>query len=253
LDIDQNKISVFDNIDMIMKDFDQVEEQAIKDTVQKNWNARDDKNKINDEMRKELYKPLIIVGPSGVGKSTLINHLTAKYPDMFGFSVSYTTRAPRAGEKHGVNYFYIEKEEFLEMEKQDGFIESCHVHNNSYGTAKSQITSIRESKKIPLLDIDIQGTIKFCKCFPNTNTLFILPPSIAELEARLRKRGTETEESLKTRIGNSINEIKQGLKNDGDTEYSLIGTRIVNADLELSKSVFTKLIEGTYQEELGSK
>ena len=103
------------------------------------------------------------------------------------------------------------------------------------------------------MDIDIQGTVKFCKCFTNTNTLFVLPPSIEELEARLRKRGTETEESLKTRIGNSTIEIKQGLKNDSDPEYSLIGTRIVNADLELSKSVFTKLIEGTYPEELANK
>ena len=70
----------------------------MNDTVHKNWNERDEKNKINEEMRKELYKPLIIVGPSGVGKSTLINHLTSKYPDRFGFSISYTTRAPRAGE-----------------------------------------------------------------------------------------------------------------------------------------------------------
>ena len=80
-----------------------------------------------------------------------------------------------------------------------------------YGTAKSQIRSIQAAGKIPLLDIDIQGTEKFLKSFPETNTLFMLPPSIAELEERLTKRGTETAESLKTRLTNSVNEIERGL------------------------------------------
>ena len=89
------------------------------------------------------YKPIIIVGPSGVGKSTLIKVLTDKYPTSFGFSVSFTTRAPRAGEEHGKNYFFVDHSEFEGMIEKNDFIEWCKVHSNMYGTAKSQIRSIQ--------------------------------------------------------------------------------------------------------------
>ena len=85
----------------------------------------------------------------------MINALTEKYPDKFGFSVSYTTRAPRPGEVNGKSYFFVSKEEFQGMIDKDDFVEWFQVHQNMYGTAKSQINSIRDSKKIPLLDIDI--------------------------------------------------------------------------------------------------
>ena len=88
------------------------------------------------------FRPLIVCGPSGVGKSTLINALTEKYPGKFGFSVSHTTRAPRPGEEHGVNYFYTSQEDFQEMIDKDDFVEWCQVHSNRYGTSKSQIMSI---------------------------------------------------------------------------------------------------------------
>ena len=83
------------------------------------------------------YKPVIILGPSGVGKSTLIKQLLDKYPEAFGFSVSYTTRGPRPGENHGVNYFFVSKNDFEKLIDQDDFIEWCEVHGNMYGTAKS--------------------------------------------------------------------------------------------------------------------
>ena len=159
-------------------------------------------------MASASYKPIIIVGPSGVGKSTLIKALTDKYPSSFGFSVSFTTRQPRAGEEHGKNYFFVEKPEFEKMIEADDFIEWCQVHSNMYGTAKSQINAIRADKRIPLLDIDIQGTVKFLKAFPETNTLFVFPPSVDDLRQRLEKRGTETEETLKTRLGNASKEIE---------------------------------------------
>ena len=117
-----------------------------------------------------------------------------------------------------------------------------------YGTAKSQIRSIQENNKIPLLDIDIQGTVKFVNCFPETNTLFMFPPSVSDLETRLRNRGTETEETLKTRLTNSVNEISQGLKEDDST--CLIGYRLVNRDLEVSRPAFVAMIEAMYHKEL---
>ena len=101
------------------------------------------------------YKPLVIVGPSGAGKGTLIAKLTQKYPDRFGFSVSFTTRAPRAGEVNGVHYFFVDHDQFKAKIEKDEFIEYCQVHTNFYGTEKAQIREFSEKKIIPLLDIDI--------------------------------------------------------------------------------------------------
>lgn len=84
-----------------------------------------------------VYKPLVMSGPSGVGKGTLINALTQNHPDKFGFSVSYTTRQARPGEVHGQHYFFVSMDEFKEIIAQDGFIEYCEVHGNFYGTAKA--------------------------------------------------------------------------------------------------------------------
>lgn len=101
------------------------------------------------------FKPLVIVGPSGAGKGTLINILTKKFPEKFGFSVSYTTRAPRVNEVHGVHYFFVSHEEFQKKIDNDDFIEYCKVHTNFYGTEKAQIRGFSQKRIIPLLDIDI--------------------------------------------------------------------------------------------------
>jgi guanylate kinase len=85
----------------------------------------------------KLYKPLIVVGPSGVGKGTLITKFTELHKEKFGFSVSYTTRTPREGEKDGVHYFFVAKDDFSKMIENDGFIEHCEVHGNFYGTSKN--------------------------------------------------------------------------------------------------------------------
>ena len=89
-----------------------------------------------------MYKPLVIVGPSGAGKGTLLTDITTNFKDKFGFSVSYTTRAPRQGEVHGVQYFFVTREDFQKMIDRNEFIEYCEVHTNMYGTAKTQITNI---------------------------------------------------------------------------------------------------------------
>ena len=134
------------------------------------------------------------------------------------------------------------------MIDKDDFIEWCQVHSNMYGTAKSQINQIKANQQIPLLDIDIQGTEKFLKAFPETNTLFIFPPSIDALETRLKGRGTETEETLKTRISNAKSEIERGLLKDDPS--CLIGYRLVNNDIEKAKEAFVKILESLYSKEL---
>ena len=94
------------------------------------------------------------MGPAGVGKSRLIKHLTSKHPDVFGFSVSATTRAPREGEVHGKDYFFLTEADFQTRVAHDEFIEHCTVRGQMYGTPKSQVRSSRDAKKVPLLDID---------------------------------------------------------------------------------------------------
>ena len=92
--------------------------------------------------KKTLHKPLVVVGPSGAGKGTLIDFMKEKFPDKFGFSVSYTTRPPRQGEQDGVHYNFVTQEKFKQMIANDEFIEHCQVHDKMYGTAKEQITKI---------------------------------------------------------------------------------------------------------------
>ena len=176
-------------------------------------------------------------GPSGAGKGTLIDFLTSKFPDKFGFSVSYTTRQPRKGEVDGVQYNFVTVEKFKQMIANDEFIEHCEVHTNFYGTAKSQIAKIQAAQKIPLLDIDVQGAIKFYAAFPDSNFVAILPTSLNKLEARLRKRKTDSEASIQKRIADAPEEL-----NTLTSRKEIFNYRVVNDDLDVSKRVIELLI-----------
>lgn len=158
-------------------------------------------------------------------QGTLINALFEKYGSELEFSVSFTTRPPRTGEVHGKSYFFTEKEKFQKMIDNDEFVEWCQVHQNFYGTEKAQIRSVMERRKIVLLDIDIQGSIKMFKAFPETNFIFICPPSIDELKKRLIKRGTDKEEQIAIRLKNAEIEIAESLK-----RRDMIRYRLVNID-----------------------
>ena len=131
------------------------------------------------------------------------------------------------------------------MISEDKFIEHCEVHTNFYGTAKAQITSIQESKKIPLLDIDVQGAVKFHNAFPDSNFVAILPPSVDSLKQRLVGRGTETEETLKTRIGNATSELDQIMAQKDIFQY-----RVTNDKLEEANIVLKNLVQALYSDEL---
>ncbi|XP_060516299.1 guanylate kinase-like [Cylas formicarius] len=145
-------------------------------------------------------RPLVFCGPSGSGKSTLVSRMTKEFPDKFGFSVSHTTRSPRLGEINGQHYHFIVKEEMEQAISEDKFIEYAIFSGNIYGTSKAAVQKIIDQGKICILDIDVQGVKKIKGSNLNAWYIFVEPPSLEELEKRLRARNTETEESLLQRL-----------------------------------------------------
>jgi len=153
-------------------------------------------------------RPIVLSGPSGVGKSTVLKRLMNDFPNSFGFSVSHTSRAPREGEQNGIDYHFSTKE-IMQTEVDQGlFIESATFGGNMYGTSKKAIRDVSDQHKICILDIDEQG-VKNLKSITDINPLycFIKPPSMDILEQRLRGRGTETEESFQKRMATAKSAI----------------------------------------------
>ncbi len=157
------------------------------------------------ETEPKLY---IISGPSGAGKSTLCNKLLEKYPNII-FSISYTTRNPRLAETEGKDYFFINKEEFLIGIKKNRWLEWANVHDSYYGTCANFVKDRLNKKNSILFDIDTQGAEQIIKTYPNAVTIFIMPPSNAELEKRLKKRGADNIKTIKKRLGNASKEIEK--------------------------------------------
>ncbi len=179
-------------------------------------------------------RPLMIVvsAPSGCGKSTLCNRLVDEFPNIV-YSVSCTTREPRGGETDGVDYFFLSKKEFKERIKNGEFMEHAKVHGNFYGTLEDTILFAMEEGKHVLLDIDVQGVKQIRESLVRLDPrhpirrgftdIFISPPSMEELERRLRGRGTDSDEVIKKRLENAAGEMALA------SEYSF---QIVNDDLE---------------------
>ncbi|CAN7128608.1 unnamed protein product [Brassica rapa subsp. narinosa] len=161
-------------------------------------------------VRGNAEKPIVISGPSGVGKGTLIAMLMKEFPSMFGFSVSHTTRSPRCMEENGVHYHFTDKT-VMEKEINDGkFLEFASVHGNLYGTSIESVEVVTDSGKRCILDIDVQGARSVKASSLDAVFIFVCPPSMKELEDRLRARGTETEEQIQKRLRNAEAEIKAG-------------------------------------------
>ena len=151
---------------------------------------------------------LIITAPSGAGKTSIYKRLLELRDDI-KFSVSYTTRKKRPGERDGVDYYFITREEFKRKIENGDFLEWAEVHGELYGTERDQVIRCINEGYICLLDIDVQGALKVMKDKTlDYVSIFIEPPSIEELESRLRKRDTETEESIKLRIKNAMKELE---------------------------------------------
>ena len=160
-------------------------------------------------MNNSKHKIIIIAAPSGAGKTSITRYLLNKFPDQLAFSISAATRQPRGQEKDGKDYYFISPEEFRQKIKEDAFIEWEMVYEGKYyGTLKSEINEIWSAGKVPVLDIDIKGAINVQKQYPTESvSLFIEPPSVAELRKRLEFRGTETPESIEARISKATYEL----------------------------------------------
>ncbi len=150
---------------------------------------------------------LVVSAPSGCGKTTILKQVMAKVSGL-EFSVSHTTRQPRGGELDGVDYHFVSKEEFLALRDQQpsGFLEWAEVHGNFYGTSRRDVETLLSAGKDVVLDIDIQGAEQVRKN-ADPVTVFISPPTLAELERRLRGRGTESPENLTVRLANAEKEM----------------------------------------------
>ena len=192
---------------------------------------------------KKIHPLMIVVSaPSGAGKSTLCNRLVQHEPHLV-FSVSCTTRPPRGEEKDGVEYYFLSKKEFKQRIKNNEFLEYAKVHGNYYGTLEDTVLFTMQENKHVLLDIDVQGAAQIRKALtrlPENHPIrkgfidiFILPPSLQELERRLRGRATDSEKVIKERLNNAEKEMK---------EAHFYQHQIVNDDLDAAYCELKHLI-----------
>src|SRR5215208_2037993 len=154
---------------------------------------------------------LVLSAPSGAGKTTLARMFLARNPDAH-FSVSATTRAPRGAERDGVDYHFVNAERFAELVEGGAFAESAEVHGRRYGTLRRSVDDALAQGSIAVFDIDVQGGIAIRDAWPDrTIAVFVLPPSMEELERRLRARSTDSEEQIARRLAVARAEIERGL------------------------------------------
>ena len=183
-------------------------------------------------------RPIVFSGPSGTGKSTLIKRLFSSHPDLFGFSVSHTTRQPRPGEEDGTHYHFTSLDKFEKMVAEDAFEEHAKFGGNCYGSSRKAVQAVSEGKgksidgspaegkRICVFDIEMEGVKQLKKSSLNPRICFIQPPSVDELEKRLRGRGDTSDESIQKRLAQAKNEMEYCKKEGKDDKV------IVNDDLE---------------------
>lgn len=177
---------------------------------------------------------IVISGPSGSGKGTILNEFNQKYKDdHMIYSISATTRSPRQGEENGINYYFISNDEFEHKIADDGFLEYANYCNNYYGTPKKPVMDALNSGIDVMLEIETVGAMKVKKNYPDAILVFILPPSIEELRNRLTGRGTEDADVIETRLAAA--EIELALAN----EYDYI---IVNDNYEAAASKLNTVV-----------
>ncbi|HIB96960.1 MAG TPA: guanylate kinase [Candidatus Thioglobus sp.] len=174
----------------------------------------------------------IVAAPSGCGKTSLVKALIAQTEDLC-VSVSHTTRAARPGEAHGKNYFFVSKQEFDQIKKEDGFIESAQVFDNHYGSAKQTVRDLLESGTDVILEIDWQGARQVKKSFNDAIGIFILPPSEAALRERLTDRGQDDKSIIDRRMQDAVSEMRH---------YDEFDYLVINDDFNLALTDLSTII-----------
>jgi len=175
---------------------------------------------------------IVISGPSGAGKSTCVQRLMQRFEDL-RFSVSATTRPKRAGETDGQDYFFLDEAGFRARVEAGDFLEHARVHGARYGTLRSEVQRTLDAGHGVLLDVDVQGGVEIKRTLPESVLIFVLPPSMEELERRLRRRSTETEETIQRRLRTAPDEIRQLVEYD----YVVVNEKIEVAERELETIV----------------
>ena len=182
---------------------------------------------------KNQKKLIILTGPSGVGKGTVVKEILDKDKNIW-LSISATTRKPRKGEKDGENYYFLNQENFKEMIEQNLFLEWAEFAGNYYGTPLSSVNEKIKNGFTVLLEIEVEGAKQIKEKFPNSLSIFLLPPNKAELERRIRNRGTEKEEAIKKRLSRANYEISAS----NEFDFAL-----TNYDVDETAKRIIKLIE----------
>jgi guanylate kinase len=177
----------------------------------------------------------VVSAPSGAGKSTLVQRLVSTVPDLV-FSISFTTRKPRPGEVDGRDYFYIDDARFDAMVREGGFVEWVEVYGHRYGTGRDWLNRVLASGQDVLLDIETTGALNLRRAIPDAHMIFILPPSAAALEERLRSRGKDSDEQIRIRLEYARHEMER---------YPAYDYLVMNDDLELAYGRFESIFLAT--------
>ncbi len=175
----------------------------------------------------------VVTAPSGAGKTSLIDAVMKDDPSL-KISVSYTTRKPRPGEKDGVDYYFVDPQTFRRMQERGDFLESAEVHGNHYGTAKQVILDALAAGEDMILEIDWQGAREVQRLYPQSVGIFILPPTVDELERRMRARAQDSDAVIRQRVTNAREELAHA----GEFKYA-----IINKDFETARRELASIIQ----------
>jgi guanylate kinase len=184
------------------------------------------------EQKGQLF---VFAAPSGAGKTTLVHAVVRKHPRDLRFSISYTTRKPRRNEADGVDYLFVDKDEFMRLEGAGEMLEYAEVFDNYYATSRSQVEKHLADNRSVILEIDWQGARQVRESMPDCVTIFILPPSVEELERRLRDRRTDAPEVIERRLRDALGDMSHW------HEFDYV---IVNDDLNRAIAELEAVLEG---------